>query len=167
MWTPTIVPSGITTRSGAGIVLKVFERVHQNPQVHCNRVRRLRDSGNDESICPTGLHQASPRHLRAGDEPEWSRGRNRVLINRAANNDPLLDEDEAKWVGMDMNIRWGEFMNALAHACRQYLTNFTTQHLFRFRSQRHQKKSAPIGGDFITEFINDVMKEGDHELEII
>ena len=29
--------------------------------------------------------------IRSGDEVEEDRGRNRVLINRAANNEPLLD----------------------------------------------------------------------------
>ena len=51
--------------------------------------------------------------IRSGDDAELKRGRNRVLINRAANNEPLLDEDEAKRVGMEINIRWGEFMGAL------------------------------------------------------
>jgi hypothetical protein len=104
--------------------------------------------------------------IRSGDDAELKRGRNRVLINRAANNEPLLDEDEAKRVGMEINIRWGEFMGALSHARRQYITNFCSQdNYFTVSVPKAPEEVRSDWGDFITEFINDVMKEGEHELE--
>ena len=104
--------------------------------------------------------------IRAGDEAEQSRGKNRVLINRAANNEPLVDEEEAKRIGMDINIRWGEFMGALSHARRQYITNFASQdNYFVVSIPKAPEENRSDWGDFITETINNVLKEGDHELE--
>ena len=46
--------------------------------------------------------------IRDSDDAERARGENRVLINRAANNEPLLDDDEAEKIGMKIYNRWGE-----------------------------------------------------------
>ena len=104
--------------------------------------------------------------IRAGDESEEDRGSNRVLINRAANNEPLIDEDEAERLGMKIYNRWGEFMNALSHARRQYVTNFTSQDTyFTVSVPKAPEEVRADWGDLITEAINDIMKEGDHELD--
>ena len=67
---------------------------------------------------------------------------------------------------MDINIRWGEFMGALSHARRQYVTNFASQDTyFNVSIPKAPEEVRADWGDFITEFINDVMKEGEHELE--
>jgi hypothetical protein len=104
--------------------------------------------------------------IRSGDEAEEDRGKNRVLINRAANNEPLVDEAEAQRIGMKIYNRWGEFMNALSHARRQYVTNFTSQDTyFTVSIPKAPEEHRSDWGDFITEAINNVMKEGDFELE--
>ena len=104
--------------------------------------------------------------IQAGDETEFERGKNRVLVNKAANNDELVEKAEAKRIGMDINIRWGEPMESLSHARRQYLTNFCSQdNYFTVSVPKAPEEVRSDWGDFITEFINDVMKEGEHELD--
>lgn len=104
--------------------------------------------------------------LRAGDEVAWSRAENRVQINKAANNDPLMDEDEAERLGMNVNVRWGEMMIALANASRQFLTSFTSQDTYFTVSV--PKAPEDIRSDmsgFITEKINYLMKDGPRQMD--
>ena len=104
--------------------------------------------------------------IRASDESEESRGQNRLLINRAANNDPLVEEDEAKRLGMKIYNRWGELMGALSHARRQYVTNFMSPVTFFTVSIPHAPEEVRADWEgVITEAINDKMKEGDRALE--
>ena len=104
--------------------------------------------------------------IRASDDVEWSRGKNRVLINKAANNDPLMDEDEAERIGMKIYNRWGEFMITLANAARQFLTNFTSQDTYFTVSvpKAPEDIRADMGG-FITETINEAMKDGARQMD--
>jgi hypothetical protein len=104
--------------------------------------------------------------IRAGDQVEFARGRNRTLINKAANNDPLMDEEEAKRVGMKIYNRWGEFMITLANASRQGLTNFTSQDTYFTVSvpKAPEEIRADMSG-FITETINELMKDGSRQME--
>jgi len=104
--------------------------------------------------------------IQSGDENEAERGRNRVLINRAANNDPILDEAEAKKIGMKIYNRWGEMMSALSHARRQYITNFMSP--LTFFTVSIPKAPENVRAEWegtITDTINDKMKEGDCALE--
>jgi hypothetical protein len=104
--------------------------------------------------------------IRAGDESEEDRGKNRVLINRAANNEPLIDDDEAERLGMKIYNRWGEFMIALASASRQLLTNFTSQDTFcTITIPRAPEESRADWGGSITEFLNYYMKEGPRQMD--
>ena len=45
------------------------------------------DFSTAEKVCST---------IRASDDVAFARGENRVLINKAANNDMLMDEDKAE-----------------------------------------------------------------------
>jgi hypothetical protein len=104
--------------------------------------------------------------IRAGDETEMARGKNRVLINKAANNEPLLDEDEAKRLNMKIYNRWGELMGALSHARRQYITNFMSPvTFFNVSIPKAPEENRANWEGIITEAINDSMKEGDCALE--
>ena len=68
--------------------------------------------------------------IRAGDEVERVRGENRTKVNSAANNFPPLSKEEADSVGLKINVNWGEHMQSLAHARRQYLTAFLSHESF-------------------------------------
>jgi hypothetical protein len=104
--------------------------------------------------------------IQSGDEVETERGKNRVLINRAANNEPLVEEAEAKRIGMKIYNRWGEFMIALASASRQFLTNFTSQDTyFTVTLPKAPEENRADWGGFITEAINYAMKEGPRQME--
>jgi hypothetical protein len=104
--------------------------------------------------------------LRAGDDVEFSRGANRVLINKAANNEPLMDEDEAERVGMKIYNRWGELMNALSSARRQYINNFMSSGtFFTIDLPKAPEEFRADWAGTITELLNDKLKEGDHALE--
>lgn len=104
--------------------------------------------------------------IRAGDTVEYERGKNRVQINKAANNEPLLPDDEAEKAGMLIFNRWGEFMITLANASRQFLTNFTSQDTyFTVTVPKAPEEQRAEMGAFITEAINELMKEGDRQME--
>ena len=104
--------------------------------------------------------------VRQSDDSEQGRGQNRVLINRAANNEPLLCKEEADKIGMKIYNRWGEFMSALSHARRQYVTNFMSPATFFNVSipKAPEEVRADWEGD-ITEKLNDTMKEGECALQ--
>src|SRR5712675_555471 len=104
--------------------------------------------------------------IRASDDAEFGRGENRTLINKAANNEPLMPEDEAERIGMKIYNRWGEFMITLANASRQFLTNFTSQDTYFTVSvpKAPEELRADMGG-FITETINELMKDGTRQME--
>lgn len=104
--------------------------------------------------------------IRVSDEVEWRRGRNRVLINNAANNEPLVDEGDAERLGMKIKNRWGEFMITLANASRQFLTNFTSQDTyFTVSTPRAPEEIRADMGGFITEEINSLMKDGERQMD--
>jgi hypothetical protein len=104
--------------------------------------------------------------VRASDEAEFGRGQNRTLINKAANNEPLMPEDEADKIGMKIYNRWGEFMITLANASRQFLTNFTGQDTYFTVSvpKAPEEIRADMQG-FITETLNELMKEGSRSMD--
>jgi hypothetical protein len=68
--------------------------------------------------------------IRAGDNAEWNRGENRTKINNAANCVPQLDAAMAKKLGLKVNVNWGELMNLLANARRQYRRAFYNSQFF-------------------------------------
>jgi len=104
--------------------------------------------------------------IRASDDVEQVRGENRVLINQAANNEPLLDKAEADAQGMQIVTRWGEMMELLANARRQMLTHFNSMPtFFNVSLPKAPEEHRSNWGAEITEFINDRMKRGDRALE--
>lgn len=98
--------------------------------------------------------------LRVGDETAFVRGENRVKINNAANCVPPLDTDLAAKLGVRINVNWGELMQLLAHACRQYLSAFiTNQNFFKVSLPLAPSDKQTEWGAFITDRINKPMRE--------
>jgi hypothetical protein len=93
--------------------------------------------------------------IRAGDTVENVRGENRVKVNNAANAFPPLSKEEADSVGLKINVNFGELMNTIAHARRQYLTAFLSSETFfkvklPYAPAEHQSEWE----EFITKEIN-------------
>lgn len=104
--------------------------------------------------------------VQAGDEVSQARGENRVLINKAANNEPLVDEEEAKRLKMKIYNRWGELMLHLADARRQYINNFVSPvTYFSVSIPKAAEEVRSTWEGFITEALNEKLKEGDNALE--
>lgn len=104
--------------------------------------------------------------IRAGDDAEESRGDNRVLINRAANNEPLITKEDADKIGMKIYTRWGEMMNALSHARRQYMSNFMSPAtFFRVSIPKAPEPDRAMWEGIITETLNEKLKEGERAHE--
>lgn len=104
--------------------------------------------------------------LRAGEEVEFSRGQNRTLINKAANNEPLMDKTDADRVGMKIFNRWGELMGALASARRQYINNFVSSDtFFTIDLPKAPEDERANWSGIITEKLNEKLKEGNRALE--
>lgn len=105
--------------------------------------------------------------IRAGDEAEWVRGENRSKINNAANCVPPLDDALAKKMQVKININWGEMAVLLAHARRQYLTNFySNQHFFKISLPLAPAEHQTEWGNLITEFLNKPLRESLRYFEI-
>lgn len=62
--------------------------------------------------------------IRAGDTSEFKRGRNREKITQSANGAPPVSEEDAKKIGMKINVNWGEMARLLSHGRRQYYNAF-------------------------------------------
>ena len=98
--------------------------------------------------------------IRSGDEVEWQRGENRVKVNNAANCVPPLDKGTAKKLGIKINVNWGELMILLAHARRQYLTNYWSQSsFFKVTIKGSPGDRQSDWSAFATEFINSKMRK--------
>jgi hypothetical protein len=93
--------------------------------------------------------------IRAGDEVERVRGENRVKVNNAANNFPPLSPEEADNVGLKINVNWGELMQTLAHARRQYVTAFLgNDHFFKIKLPYAPAEYQSEWEEFLTREIN-------------
>ena len=98
--------------------------------------------------------------IRAGDEVERVRGENRVKVNDAANNFPPLSRELAESVGLKINVNWGELMQVLAHARRQYVTAFLgNQYFFKVKLPYAPAEHQSEWEEFITKEINRPMKK--------
>lgn len=104
--------------------------------------------------------------VRNGDDVAFRRGENRVLVNKMANNDPLMPPDEADRIGMKIYNRWGEGMIALANAARQFMMNFTSQDTYFNAScpSAPEEIRADMGG-FVTEKLSSLMKDGPRQMD--
>lgn len=104
--------------------------------------------------------------IRASDDVEQRRGENRVLINRAANNEPLMDDAQAEQIGLKIFNRWGEMSEVLANARRQMMMHFHSMStFFTVTLPKAPEEARSEWGGEITEFINNKMKQGDKALE--
>jgi hypothetical protein len=104
--------------------------------------------------------------IQSGDSVEWSRGVNRAQINKAANNEPLLSEEESEKVDLKINNRWGEMMIALANGRRQYINNFTTSDTyFTISIPKAPEEHRAEWEGIITESLNDKLKNGERAQE--
>lgn len=98
--------------------------------------------------------------IRAGDDVQWDRGENRRKIQDAANGVPPLTEDEAKQVGLKINVNWLELTQYLADARRQYMTAFTqTPQFFKVTLPLAPAEHQGEWGAFITQEINSALKK--------
>lgn len=104
--------------------------------------------------------------IRSSDDVEQIRGENRVLIDRAANNEPLMSDEEAEQIGLKIFNRWGEMSEVLANARRQMMMHFNSMSTFFNVTlpKAPEEYRADWAGE-ITEFINNRMKQGDKALE--
>jgi hypothetical protein len=97
--------------------------------------------------------------IREGDAVEFIRQKNRVKVTDAANCNPPLTKEEAKKLGVKINVNWGSLLVLLSHARRQYLTAFlSNQHFFKVSMPYAPKESRSEWEAFVTEEINKVMR---------
>lgn len=97
--------------------------------------------------------------IRSGDNADFTRGENRVKINDSANCVPPLSAEEAKKLGIKINVNWGELMTLLAAARRQYRTAFfSNQHFFNVTLPLAPAQYQSEWGAFISDQINRPMK---------
>lgn len=100
--------------------------------------------------------------IRASDETEQIRAENRVKVNNSINGAPPLTPEQAKKLGVKLNVNWGEMAVTCAHARRQYDDAI-------LGSQNFFKISIPLAPDenredwaiFITNSINRIMKRSE------
>ena len=88
--------------------------------------------------------------IRAGDNAESNRGENRTKINNAANCVPQLDAELAKKLGLKVNVNWGELMNLLANARRQYRRAFYNSQFFFNIGMPYARRSTSRIGSFLS-----------------
>lgn len=100
--------------------------------------------------------------IRASDEVEQIRQENRVKINQAINGTPPLSADQAKRMGVKLNVNWGEMAVMMAHGRRQLDMAFLgNQNYFRVRLPMAPEESKSSWGLFITNSINRKMKRSE------
>lgn len=100
--------------------------------------------------------------IRAGDETEQIRANNRVKIQNAANGFPPLTPDQAKKLGIKINVNWGELSVLFAHARRQYDDAFLgSNYYFKVSMPDGPEETKTAWGTFITNKINRIMKRAE------
>lgn len=100
--------------------------------------------------------------IRAGDEAEQIRADNRIKIQNTANSFPPLTPEQAKKMGLKINVNWGEMSILFAHARRQYDDAFlNTQNFFRVSIPDGPDPDKISWGTFITNKINAIMKRSE------
>lgn len=100
--------------------------------------------------------------IRAGDWVERVRQDNRVKVSNAANCFPPLTKDEARKIGLKINVNWGSMMILLAHARRQFMSAYwSSENLFRVKMPYAPKETQSEWESFITNEINRPLRESD------
>lgn len=97
--------------------------------------------------------------ISAGDDAAWIQSENRRRINEAANGNPPLTDVECKQLNVRINVNWGEFPVAFAHARRQYDTAILGQRgYFTVSIPKAPPEKQTDWGVFITNEISSIMK---------
>lgn len=105
--------------------------------------------------------------IRAGEEVETVRSANRVKIDQFQNNFPPLPDEEARSLGIRINVNFGEMMVLLAHARRQYLSAFmSNDYFFKVKIPLAPSEHQATWESFITEKINAPLKRSKKYFEI-
>jgi len=96
-----------------------------------------------------------------GDAVENARSLNRKKILDAANCEPPLTKEEAKKIGIKINVNWGEFAKLLSDAKKQLVSAFTSnQYYYTVELPRAPKEHQTEWGSFITQEINEPLQRG-------
>jgi len=96
--------------------------------------------------------------IRAGDEVERVRQDNRVKVTNSANCVPPLKPEEAKRLGIKINVNWGSLLVLLSHARRQYLTAFLgSGQFFKVNMPFAPKETRSEWSAFVTETLGSIM----------
>lgn len=98
--------------------------------------------------------------IRQGEDAEATRSENRAKVNRAANGFPPLPEEEAKKLGIKINVNWGELLVLLTHATGQLLNAFLgNQYFFTVKIPIAPEEHKSEWEAFITAEINRPLRE--------
>lgn len=98
--------------------------------------------------------------IQAGDDTAYAQSANRAKINNAANGDPPLDAKAAEKLGLKINVNFGDLTVALANARRSYDEAVLGQErFFKVTIPTAPAEKEKAWGLFITNFINDLLKE--------
>jgi hypothetical protein len=93
------------------------------------------------------------------DEVEWERGENRAKINRLFNGAPLIDEEEARKIGLEINANLGEAAVIAQHGRRQYNQAFNSRsRFFTVNIPDAPERKQKAWGSFISNKINGYLK---------
>lgn len=93
--------------------------------------------------------------IRAGDPVERVRQENRVKVTDAANCVPPLTKEEAKKLGIKINVNFAGLLQLLSHARRQYLSAFlSNQYFFKVKMPYAPRETQIEWESFVTEEIN-------------
>lgn len=105
--------------------------------------------------------------IRAGDNVESVRGRNRGKVLDAANCVPPLDEDTAEKLGIKINVNWGELLEILCKARGQLLSAFLgNQFFFTVKLPLAPAEHQSEWEQFITNCINRPLRESMEYFEL-
>lgn len=100
--------------------------------------------------------------IRASDQVERVRAENRIKILNQANGFPPLSADQAKKMGVRVNVNFGEMVVLFAHARRQMVEALLNpRNFFKVTIPLAPEEKKGSWGTFITNWINRKMKDSD------
>lgn len=101
--------------------------------------------------------------IRASDQVERIRANNRVKITNQANGFPPLTADQAKKMGIRINVNWSEMAVLFSHARRQYDQAFLgTKNYFKISVPLAPPEKSLEWGIQMTNFLNRIMKRSEY-----
>lgn len=97
--------------------------------------------------------------IRAGDTSNFRRSKNRVKITDSANGKPPLSEDDARKMGLNVNVNWGELASLLSHSRRQYYNAFLEgDRFFNVKLPLAPEEKCKVWESIISRRINKALK---------